>query len=225
MNRKKAAVAAGIMAAVVGGGASAAFAANGAPGTAGNGRMSLAGGFHACIETGNHIKHTAIYPNDRYHPLTCKRPHDVLYVWPSQKAMEAAVAKLNARIDAIPAGKDGKDGAPGAPGKDGADGVSGYEIVGRTADSSTETGEQTLTTACPAGKTAIGGGIKGDTNVTVHATYPSGISEVPGSEVPGNEAGTWYAMSWTVSYANAGTGKVQPYVTCMTAPAAPAPAQ
>ncbi|MGH3501363.1 MAG: hypothetical protein ACRDQA_10820 [Nocardioidaceae bacterium] len=107
-------------------------------------------------------------------------------------------------------------GARGPAGQDGTNGVSGYEVVGRTADSSTATGEQTITTQCAPGKEAMGGGLKAYTpaDVTVRQTHPSDITMVPGSKGPGNEAGTWYAASWTVSYANAGTSKVQPYVVC-----------
>ncbi|MGH3412382.1 MAG: hypothetical protein ACRDPH_04805 [Marmoricola sp.] len=96
-----------------------------------------------------------------------------------------------------------------------------YEVIGRTTDSTTNTGQQTITTPCAGHASAVGGGLKAakPAEVTVESSYPGRISMLPGStEWPNNGAGTWEARGWTVKFDNSGTGKVQPYVVCMANP-------
>lgn len=141
--------------------------------------------------------------------------------------------ELRAQVEeggpAGPAGEDGTDGIDGTNGADGADGVSGYEVVGRTADSMTIAAgaTETVSTECRSAnqpdsapeKAAIGGGVKTTSgnlgDVVVNATAPSGIAQVspPSDQDP---AGVWAAKSWTVTVSNMGgaDATVQPYVLC-----------
>ncbi|HET8718241.1 MAG TPA: hypothetical protein VFM50_10880, partial [Nocardioidaceae bacterium] len=117
--------------------------------------------------------------------------------------------------DTGPQGPKGDTGPQGPGGNPGRDGIVGYDVVGRTSDSSVEDGLVTLEAPCYGDKVAIGGGFRAyePKEVTVHSSYPL-VEMVPGSMRPGNEAGTWHATGWIIQYTNEGSSKVQPYVLC-----------
>ncbi len=106
-----------------------------------------------------------------------------------------------------PAGLPGPAGAvgPAGPaGAAGAAGVSGHEVVTKQ-QSFSGNGVQSLTVACPAGKVAVAGGLRGDTPLNLTTTAPS--------------AG---ASSWTVGFARtktkgAGAYQVTVVATCALA--------
>ena len=71
-----------------------------------------------------------------------------------------------------PVGPEGAQGPAGPEGPAGPAGVSGYQVVN---DSSTLAGGGTksVNVACPAGKVAVGGGARSETQVTLAGSYPS----------------------------------------------------
>ena len=88
-----------------------------------------------------------------------------------------------------PAGAPGPAGPAGPAGARGPAGVSGFQLV---TDSATFSGNgmQTLSVSCPAGKVALGGGMRSAALVTMSSSYPSADS-----------------TTWTVAFARSGKGR------------------
>lgn len=102
-----------------------------------------------------------------------------------------------------PQGEAGPAGPAGPAGADGADGVAGHEVVTKQ-QSFSGNGAQTLTVACPGGKTALAGGLRSDAPLNLTTSAPA--------------AG---ASSWTVGFARTktkggGSFQVTVVATCAT---------
>lgn len=102
-----------------------------------------------------------------------------------------------------PAGPEGPQGEAGPAGPAGPAGVSGHEVVTKQ-QSFSGNGVQTLTVACPGGKTALAGGLRSDTPLNLTTSAPA--------------AG---ASSWTVGFARTktkggGSYQVTVVATCAT---------
>lgn len=224
---RKLAVAVSLAAAVVVGAGGTAFALGVSPGQSTG--TSGASGFHACIERGNHIKNGALYPDDRSHPLSCNGA--VLYDWPSKKAADAAITRLNAQIQAQIAPAQHVEAIGPYPGD--------LQITyGRqSTDHWTGDGGATLQrswVACPQSGLAFGGGfahgdqagVKNQQVVTSSPAYIdldgniTSITGLPADKYPSvNSDGDYLPNGWVVEgYNNGATDlTVRPYVICWVA--------
>ena len=71
-----------------------------------------------------------------------------------------------------PVGPEGAQGPAGPEGPAGPAGVSGYQVVSDAATLSGG-GTKSVNVVCPAGKVAVGGGARSETQVTLAGSYPS----------------------------------------------------